>query len=508
MRSISTGNSPPSTRVTHDAAVTGSARRPLYQVLRENLRVTDFGVDGGADDTVNWQKAMDFQDTSVDGSFTMEIPDGNWNLGNITIQAGTKLIGNSLEGTSIRPVPGTVGKWFTDQGNAAKIEIYNLTLWGNGEAGITSGIDLGNNGIQWGVYGSMDNVMVRDLPNATGFLLDVNIQTCGRLYTINTKDGLINAPGGVGLHIDAFTPLGFTGVAAQLALHDHIGFMEAEAPGSDNAIILDFKHRAHVDNLIIAIQAGRNVKTPIRFDPVSAVAPLIGKVGLILTGDGSFGNVTTPGDSGTASSAGVGYLEDDTKAWTPGVFAGGAVKITGGTGVGQWMRLKGNSRNRLNTVTAGWVTQPDATSIYQVYYFIEKVGGGGIAIPPSMMARFDDMAVGSLFADTEVRAAKFMAGGANSDFGLTFISRGVIAHDFGNIAAGGFEDVTLTVDGAELGGADTVMVSRPSAIGNAIGFEAWVSAADTVTIRAFNWSAGAGNPGLATYQVVVLRLGT
>lgn len=85
--------------------------------------------------------------------------------------------------------------------------------------------------------------------------------------------------------------------------------------------------------------------------------------------------------------------------------------------------------------------------------------------------------------------------------------RGVMAAtatlDFGSIAANLAADLTVTVNGARAN--DLCMVAPPAAPDAEISFTAFVSANDTVTVRAANNSAGAVNPASATYRVVVFN---
>ncbi len=75
--------------------------------------------------------------------------------------------------------------------------------------------------------------------------------------------------------------------------------------------------------------------------------------------------------------------------------------------------------------------------------------------------------------------------------------------DFGSIAANVSADLTVTLNGARAN--DIALVGPPAAPDAEITFTAFVSADDTVTVRAANNSAGAVNPASATYRVVVLN---
>lgn len=75
--------------------------------------------------------------------------------------------------------------------------------------------------------------------------------------------------------------------------------------------------------------------------------------------------------------------------------------------------------------------------------------------------------------------------------------------DFGSIAAGLSADLTITVTGAEVG--DCVVPSAPAALNAGLTVFAFVSAANTVTVRLVNNTAGAVDAASATFNVVVLK---
>jgi hypothetical protein len=74
--------------------------------------------------------------------------------------------------------------------------------------------------------------------------------------------------------------------------------------------------------------------------------------------------------------------------------------------------------------------------------------------------------------------------------------------NFASIPAVSQADLTITVTGAVVG--DEVIMALPAAPAAGIVFNAFVSAANTVTIRASNITASAVDPAAATYGVIVL----
>lgn len=76
--------------------------------------------------------------------------------------------------------------------------------------------------------------------------------------------------------------------------------------------------------------------------------------------------------------------------------------------------------------------------------------------------------------------------------------------DFPSISAVGTQTLTITVPGASVN--DLVVLGLPATVNAGVVFDARVSAADTVTVRAMNITASPVDPASATYEVVVLKL--
>lgn len=84
---------------------------------------------------------------------------------------------------------------------------------------------------------------------------------------------------------------------------------------------------------------------------------------------------------------------------------------------------------------------------------------------------------------------------------LTKILTGSASLDFPSIAAASQSSLTITVTGAAVN--DEVVMGLPAAPAAGIVFNAFVSAANTVTVRATNVTALAVDPAAATYSVIV-----
>jgi hypothetical protein len=79
--------------------------------------------------------------------------------------------------------------------------------------------------------------------------------------------------------------------------------------------------------------------------------------------------------------------------------------------------------------------------------------------------------------------------------------KGTLAHDFGSISAGSSLTTTLTVTGAAVGDPVAVSIDQPN---TDLVYTVWVSATNTVTIKASNYTGSAVDPVSTTFQVIVL----
>jgi hypothetical protein len=104
------------------------------------------------------------------------------------------------------------------------------------------------------------------------------------------------------------------------------------------------------------------------------------------------------------------------------------------------------------------------------------------------------------FSGPVVSQNGFIAGSGSAT--ITKVLTGSAALDFPSVAAAGQQSLTITVTGAAVG--DEVIVALPAAPAAGLVFNAFVSAANTVTIRATNVTASPVDPASATYGVIVL----
>jgi len=85
---------------------------------------------------------------------------------------------------------------------------------------------------------------------------------------------------------------------------------------------------------------------------------------------------------------------------------------------------------------------------------------------------------------------------------VTRMAAATASLNFPSIATTASADLTITVAGAAVG--NYVVLSLPAAPAAGIVFNAFVSAANTVTVRATNVTDNAVDPAAATYGVLVI----
>lgn len=92
---------------------------------------------------------------------------------------------------------------------------------------------------------------------------------------------------------------------------------------------------------------------------------------------------------------------------------------------------------------------------------------------------------------------------AGSGLKLTAVLGASAALNFASIATTASEDLTITVAGAAVN--DAVSLGLPAAPTAGLVFNAFVSATNTVTVRASNITGSAVDAASATYRVVVTQ---
>lgn len=107
---------------------------------------------------------------------------------------------------------------------------------------------------------------------------------------------------------------------------------------------------------------------------------------------------------------------------------------------------------------------------------------------------------GNVFGSDATSASHYMTKGQFDALFLTNTS----PLDFASTAAGSSSDLTINVSGAVVG--DTVILAPPTAsILNNSCYTAWVSAANTVTVRFNNYSSAPQNPASGSFKVKIIK---
>lgn len=513
-------------KIGYTQGVTGDQLWNVQDRLRQSISVMGFIpeqyraaiIDRSStqDVTTYVQAALNAINTATVGAFELFFPDGTYCVSGtgariLQIQNTAKIIGASLEGTRLKVLSGSTAPVFIeDSGNAAKIEINNITFDGNGNTALTAGIRLGKRSVQFGTWGTIDNVSVRDMPNATAVDVNANIVAVGKVYTLNTTDGLVSSGAGSGFHVETFTPTDFTGSGVSLSLADSINYVEAEAPDADTAVPIAYERGGFLLNYYLSIGANRAVRTPVRINPTYVADWMLGPT-VISYADATatYGDTVAPDTSGTATSGSPTTLTDTSKSWTRDQWHGAALKIVAGTGAGQFRRIATNSKDTIVPESA-FTTTPDATSQYALSYFIRKSADnvtftGGYGHSRSLTAYwpwFYNLSVGN-----QVSTNALQVGPSNDSTPITGIMRAVASLTFPAVAAGGVQSQTVTVRGAQV--SMPVILGVPNAVQSIAGLSvgASVSAADTVTIYVKNTSGGSITPAVATWVATVLNYG-
>ncbi len=103
----------------------------------------------------------------------------------------------------------------------------------------------------------------------------------------------------------------------------------------------------------------------------------------------------------------------------------------------------------------------------------------------------------------EFDGTDFYATPSSSRHKVARVLTGSATLDFGNLAAIGCEDLTLTVTGAATGDCVSIGVPNSSVPGTTGSYSAWVSSSNTVTIRYCDLVSG--NPASGTFKATVIK---
>jgi hypothetical protein len=198
-----------------EAGVTGDADRTVQAKLRDFRTFEDFGAVGdanvstgaGTDDTAAIQAALDWAYANVGAIY---MTGKNFLCGNIITYPYTTIIGTGRHTSNFVIKTGTTGKWFTDNGNAAKTTLSGIAWYARSLTAVTHILDLGNNGTQFGTEGVLANLFIRDAVNGyglnvngnVGFFREITTQSCRNNARIignaNKLSGIVSMQAGEG----------------------------------------------------------------------------------------------------------------------------------------------------------------------------------------------------------------------------------------------------------------------------------------------------------------------
>ncbi len=144
---------------------------------------------------------------------------------------------------------------------------------------------------------------------------------------------------------------------------------------------------------------------------------------------------------------------------------------------------------------------PDSDGVEAKYSASAVYGEPGVNFRRSGDTLDCSISVGHLLAWNTVYAAGTLTIGGGTP--IAKIRSATATLDFGSILAAASEDKTITVTDAAVG--DRVVMGLPATVLAGAIFNAWVSAADTVTIRCNNAGSIAIDPASATYAAMVVK---
>jgi hypothetical protein len=190
------------------------------------------------------------------------IPTGQFIVSNLTVFPEITIYGNGRFASLLFVKAGTTGKIITDTGNAAKIILQDFAIYCGNEAGITHGIDLGNNTTPFGTQGYLANLWIRDLPNAIAYRINANVGFFYNLIAQECSTGFEIL--GNGNFAKDLAPYACSTYGAYLA-GTSVSGMEIEAPGNSCVPLYLFRNSA-VHDLTIALANNTTISHLIEID--------------------------------------------------------------------------------------------------------------------------------------------------------------------------------------------------------------------------------------------------
>ncbi|MFS0820753.1 glycosyl hydrolase family 28-related protein [Bacillus sp. 1P02SD] len=218
-------------------------------------------MDGVTDDTVAIQNLINSLINNGAGQGKIIVPKGTAIISNIVLPPGIVLTGVGRHTSILKGKVGSTGKMVTDNGNAAKIIITDLQLHGNNQNYLKL-LDLGNNGIQFGTEGYIENLFARDCPSADAYDINGNVAFLNKLSILYCKSGLVLK--GASNRVRDIVTLGNTAYGIQnSSVYSLFDGIEVEAPSATcvpfsttsaditiNSLLVSIGSNTHIENLV------------------------------------------------------------------------------------------------------------------------------------------------------------------------------------------------------------------------------------------------------------------
>lgn len=164
------------------ASGAGTVARTLAQKLEDFRTLEDFGAVGystfaaaiaGVDSTAAVQAAIDWASGGGTVARGLRLTANIFKTGNIELRNSTTIIGAGRQVSGFIAKAGTTGKFWSAPASAQKVTLEGFLISGNGEMGITHGLELVTG--QAGTEGYIRDLWVRDCPNGYAFDVDGNV---------------------------------------------------------------------------------------------------------------------------------------------------------------------------------------------------------------------------------------------------------------------------------------------------------------------------------------------